>query len=217
VQERGSVLKFDRGWVHKMIINGFGAVCTFTVMIVFGVTKFAEGAWIVVFIIPLLVFVFFGIHHHYTDLAKDLSLERDILHPRIARDRVVILISGVHQGTLGALRFARTISDDITAVHVATDPQEAERIKQKWEKYGEGIRLIILNSPYRLMVEPLLEYLERIEENRQKNEVMTIIVPRFISQKWWTNVLHMRTAETLRKELLYRDDVVIVEVPYQVG
>jgi hypothetical protein len=200
----------------KMVINGFGAVCTFVVMIVFAVTKFSEGAWIVIILTPLLVTVFFTIHHHYKSLAKQLSLENGLGRPRIARDRVIILVGGVHQGTLAAIRFARTISDDITAVHIATDPQEAEKVERKWAFHGEGIRLVSLNSPYRLMIEPLLEYLERLEAVRKQNEVITIVVPRFIPKHWWANLLHMRTAETLRKMLLNRDDIVIVEVPYQV-
>ncbi len=216
VKEPGSVLRYDKRWLWKMIVNSFGAVCTFVVMIVFAVTKFSEGAWIVIVLTPLLLVGFFSIHHHYKNLARQLSLENGSGRPRITRDRVIILVGGVHQGTLAAIRFARSMGEDITAVHIATDPQEADKIQLKWEEYGEGIRLVILNSPYRLMIEPLLEYMERIEAARKQNEIITIVVPRFIPKRWWANFLHMRTAETLRKVLLNRDDVVIVEVPYQV-
>lgn len=216
VQEPGSTLRFDRAWLTKMVINGFGAVCTFVVMIVFAVTKFKEGAWIVIILTPLLVTIFFTVHHHYKNVAGQLSLENGLGRPRIVRDRVIILVGGVHQGTLAAIRYARTISDDLTAVHIAIDPKEAEKVERKWMYHGEGIRMVTLNSPYRLMIEPLLEYLEHLEEVRQPNEVVTIVVPRFIPQHWWANFLHMRTAETLRKMLLNRDDIVIVEVPYQV-
>jgi amino acid transporter len=216
VKEPGSVLRYDKRWLSKMIVNSFGAVCTFVVMIVFAATKFTEGAWIVIVLTPILLIGFFSIHHHYKSLARQLSLENGNERPRITRDRVIILVGGVHQGTLAALRFARTVTEDITAVHIATDPLEAEKIQQKWEQHGEGIRLVILNSPYRLMIEPLLEYMERIEAVKKQNEITTIVVPRFIPKHRWANVLHMRTAETLRKVLLNRDDIVIVEVPYQV-
>ena len=216
VKEPGSVLRYDKRWLSKMIINSFGAVCTFVVMIVFAVTKFSEGAWIVIALTPLLLIGFFSIHHHYKSLARQLSLENGNERPRITRDRVIILVGGVHQGTLAAIRFARTIAEDITAVHIATDPLEAEKVQHKWEQHGEGIRLVILNSPYRLMIEPLLEYMERIEAVKKQNEITTIVVPRFMPKHRWANFLHMRTAETLRKVLLNRDDVVIVEVPYQV-
>jgi len=216
VKEPGSTLRNDKNWTTKMIINGFGAVCTFVVMIVFTLTKFTEGAWIVILLMPLLLAGFFSIHQHYKKLANQLSLDNKNFHPRITHDRVVILVGGVHQGTLAAVRFARSISEDVTAVHIATDPQEAEKIECKWEFYGEGIRLVILNSPYRLMIEPLLEYLERIEAIKKQNEITTIVVPHFTPKHRWANFLHMRTAETLRKVLLNRDDIVIVEVPYQV-
>ena len=216
VKEPGSILRYDKTWVSKMIINGFGAVCTFVVMIVFTVTKFTEGAWIVILLMPLLLAGFFSIPHHYKSLASQLSLENPNHRPPITHDRVIILVSGVHQGTLAAVRFACSISEDVTAVHIATDPQEADKIQRKWEFYGEGIRLVILNSPYRLMIEPLLEYLERIEAIKKQNEITTIVVPHFTPKHRWANFLHMRTAETLRKVLLNRDDIVIVEVPYQV-
>lgn len=216
VKEPGSVLKHDRHWVTKMLINGFGAVCTVVVMMVFGVTKFAEGAWIIIILIPLLVVGFFAIHHHYKRLAASLSLETGMNGQLIRRNRVILLISGVHQGSLAGLRYARRLSDDVTAVHISTDPVESEKLETKWGVYGEGCRLVILHSPYRLMIEPLLEFLAYIEEHKKANEIITIVVPSFISKKRWTQFLHMRTAEDLRKVLRSREDVVIIEVPYQV-
>ena len=121
-----------------MVINGFGAVCTAMVMIVFAVTKFSEGAWIVILLTPLLVTGFFTIHHHYKSLAGQLSLETAPMCVASSRNRVIILIGGVHQGTLAALRYARRLSDDVTAVHVSTDPAESEKIQKKWDIYGEG-------------------------------------------------------------------------------
>ncbi len=115
-----------------------------------------------------------------------------------------------------ALRFARTLSDDITAVHVSIDPKEAARVQQKWERWGEGYRLVILDSPYRLFIEPLLEYIEEIDRHRQPNEVLTILVPQFVTRNTVSDLLHTRTADTLRKVLLYKKDLVIIEVPYQV-
>ncbi len=129
-----------------MIIKGVGAVATFIVMIVFALTKFKDGAWIVILLTSSLVMVFFSIHHHYKNIARQLSLENDVTLFHASHNRVVVPISGVHQGALAALRFARTISDDIIVVNVATDPAEADKIRMKWEVWGEGIRLVILNS-----------------------------------------------------------------------
>jgi amino acid transporter len=213
--EPGSVLHYDKKWRFKMLVNGFGAVCTAVVALVFAVTKFREGAWIVLIIIPLLVTLFFTIHRHYKDLASHLSLD-DFggLPARQTRHRVIMPVSGIHQGTLEALRYARLLSDDVTAVHVSIDSVETVKVQKKWKTWGEGTRLVILDSPYRLFVEPLLEYLEDIIDRRQPNETITVVVPQFIPSKRWHNALHMRTADVLRQELLSRHGVVVTDVPY---
>ncbi|MEJ5202499.1 MAG: APC family permease [Anaerolineales bacterium] len=214
--ERGSILRYDPGWKHKMVINGFGASVTAVIALVFGATKFSDGAWIVVFLIPLQVFIFSSIHHHYRSVADRLSLEHFGAYPRISRHRVILLVGGVHRGSLAALRYARTLSDDITAVYVSIDPNEAAKLQKKWEIWGEGVRLVILDSPYRLFLEPLLEYIEEIDEQRQANEIITVVVPQFVPKHWWAKFLHARTADTLRKVLLNRTEIVITEVPYEV-
>lgn len=121
VQERGSILRYERGWRMKMSINGFGALCTTVVTLVFAVTKFRDGAWVVLILIPALVVIFSAIHRHYRNLAKDLALD-EFAEPRsLTRHRVILPISGVHKGTLAALRYAVALSDDITVVHVSMD------------------------------------------------------------------------------------------------
>ena len=214
--EPGSTIHYDKSWKYKMIINGFGAICTFTVMIVFGVTKFKDGAWIIVLLIPLLVSIFFSIHHHYKSLAKKLSLENFNSAPRVKRHRVLVLIAGVHRGSLAALSYAQTLGDDITAVHVSIDPQESEKVRAKWDIYGDGTRLVILESPYRLLVEPVLDYIKKLSDIKQPNEMLTIVVPQFIPAHWWENFLHNQTALLLRFALIFKPGLVIVEVPYQV-
>ena len=213
--EQGSTLKYDAGWLHKMIINGFGALCTAGVTIIFGVTKFHDGAWVVIALMPILVMIFFSIRHHYANLAKDLSLDNHPAKRHIRRNRVIMPISGVHNGTLAALDYATTLSDDVTAVHISIDPIETGKLKAKWEVWGGGNRLIILDSPYRVFLEPLLEYIDKLAAVQVGSEVITIVVPQFIPKHWWTNILHARTAETLRKALLHRSNIVITEIPYQ--
>jgi len=216
VQERGSTLRYDARWQLKMLINGLGALFTAVVTLVFAATKFQEGAWVVIFSTPALVGVFFAIHRHYRELAKNLSLEDYGLPPMGRRNRVILPISGVHRGTLAALRYARSLSDDVTAVHVTIDPAEAERVRGKWETWGEGVRLVILDSPYRLLIEPLLAYLEEILAKRQPNDTVTIVVPQFVPRRWWHNLLHTQTALLLRLALLFRPGLVITDVPYHV-
>ncbi len=217
IVEPGSTVRYDKGWVHKMIVNGLGAVTTLVVTIVFGATKFHDGAWIVIVLTPLLVAIFFTIHRHYKNLARQLSLSSHAGTRSIKRNRVLIPLASVHLGTLEALRFARTLSDDITAVHISIDDTEKSKIQERWETWGDGIRLVILNSPYRLFIEPLLDYVDHLEEVTKSNEIITIVVPQFIPKHWWETYLHTRTAETLRKALLHRKNIVITEVPYQVN
>lgn len=214
--ETGSIVKHDPKWKTKMIINGFGALCTFVVMIVFSVTKFEDGAWIIVILIPLLIATFSAIHHHYSKLAKKLSLDQYKNSARISRHRVLVLVAGVHRGSLAALAYARSLGPDVTAIHVSTEPAESEKVREKWEVYGEGTRLVILNSPYRLLVEPVLDYIQTLLTIRAPNEILTIVVPQFVPAHWWENLLHSQTALMLRFALIFKPGLVILEVPYQV-
>jgi amino acid transporter len=216
VQERGSTLRYESRWRLKMMINSCGAVCTTIVMLVFTVTKFAEGAWIVLLLLPVMVVVYSRIHHHYLDLAARLSLERYGEPLRVRRQCIIIPVSGVHRGTLEALRYARSLSDDITAVHVSIDPVEAGAVRQKWDLWGGGVRLVILESPYRLLLEPLLQYIAEIAAQRQPDETITIVVPQFVPGRWWQNFLHNQTAIMLRLALLFRRGIVITDVPFHI-
>lgn len=216
IKERGSILKHDSSWKFKMMVNSLGAIVTAIVMIVFAVTKFTDGAWFVVILTPVLVLIFNAIGKHYFKLADNLSLEHYTPSNRISYQKVVMPIGGVHQGTLAALRFAKTLSDDITVVHVSTDPVETKKLQEKWQLWGDGYRLVVLDSPYRLFIEPLLSYIEELDENKSPNEIITIVVPQFVPRHFWSNWLHTRTADTLRRVLLFKKDIVIMEVPYLV-
>jgi len=210
-------LHYEKGWFVKMISNGFGAICTGVVMCVFAVTKFKDGAWIVLILTPILIGIFLWIQRHYTGVASRLSLEKyGEPPPYNVRHRVIVPISNVHQGALAALRYARMLSDDITAVHVSLEPADTEKVQKKWATWGRGTRLVIVDSPYRLFLEPLLNYIEEILSTRQPNETITIVVPHFVPGNRIYNGLHMQTAELLRRELLATPGVVITEVPYQI-
>lgn len=216
VVERGSTLHPDSKWLTKMLVNGFGAICTLIVMIVFSITKFTDGAYVVIILLPVLVLMFYAIHRHYKNLANHLSMETYVSPSRILRHRVILPIGGVHRGTLAALRYAKTLSEDITAVHVSIDEDETKKIQQKWEFWGDGTRLVILESPYRVFIEPLLRYIDEIDENRQANDIITIVVPEFVPRQMMANALHTQTAMELRMALRFRKDIVITNVPYQV-
>jgi amino acid transporter len=216
IKDPGSTLRYERGWQLKIVINSVGSIATAIVMLIFATTKFRDGAWVIVILVPVLVFTFFRIHHHYKRLAKQLSLDKFGAPARVGRHRVILPIGGVHRGSLAALAFARALSDDVTAVYISIDPVEAEKVRIKWETWGGGVRLVVLDSPYRLLVEPLLTYVSQIIAVRQPNEMISIVVPQFVPKHWWANVLHTQTALTLRMALLFKPNIVIMEVPYQV-
>jgi len=212
-----SPARAPRGWRWKMALNGLGAVLTALVTMVFAVTKFQEGAWVVLLVLPAFVFVFLAIRAHYREAAEQLSLQHYGAPPESGRHRVILPISNVHRGTLEALRYARALSHDVTAVHVSLDPAEAERLRAKWDLWGDGVRLVILDSPYRLLLEPLLDYITSIADERQPNETLTIVVPQFVPRRSWQNVLHAQTALFLRMALLFRRGIVVTNVPYQLA
>ncbi|NMB58100.1 MAG: APC family permease [Chloroflexi bacterium] len=215
VVEPGSVITYDKNWLLKLVINGFGALCTAMVMVVFAITKFKDGAWIIIILVPVLVTIFFRIHHHYKHVADKLSLQH--YHSvSIKRHRVIVLIAGVHRGSLAALTYARMLSDDVTSLHVSTDPLESKKVREKWEMYGEGTRLVMLESPYRLLIEPVMNYIEQLLNKRMPNEIITVVVPQFVPKHWWENFLHSQTAMMLRMAFMFKPGLVIIEVPYQI-
>ena len=216
--ERGSTLRHDPRWFIKMIVNSVGSFATCVVMLIFAITKFSEGAWVVLILIPILVMVFWSIHRHYKNLAQKLSLDNyGVIPPHTIRHRVIMPVSGVHQGTLAALRYARMLSDDVTAVHVVIEPADAEKVRAKWETWGGGVRMVMLDSPYRLFVEPILAYISDIADVRQPGETITVVVPEFISDRRITGaLLHTNTANILREQLKNKHGIVITNVPYHV-
>ncbi len=213
---KASVHAFDPGWRWKLGINGLGSVTTAIVTLIFAISKFADGAWIIVLLLPTVVISFFAVHRHYRNLAHDLSLENYGEPPPSRRHRVLIPIAGVHRGTLEALDYALSLSLDVTAVHISTDHAQSEDVKRKWGAWGKGARLVIIDSPYRTFLEPFIGYVDDICALLQPNERLTIVVPQFTPKHSWHNLLHTQTAFWLRFALLSRRRIVITEVPYQV-
>jgi hypothetical protein len=208
-------LLYDPRWRIKLIINGFGGICTAIVTVVFAVTKFVDGAWIVVLLIPLLVFLFYRIHNHYNHVSARLSLDEFGAPPGIRRHRVIVPIGGVHRGVVIAMHYACSLSDDVTALFVSLDPVETEAIRKKWQRWGDGVRLKVVESPYRVLTEKIIECVDQLQAEQRPNEVLTIVVPRLIPQHWYDNLLHAQTARVLRRALLGRKDIIVTDVPYQ--
>ena len=145
-------------------------------------------------LIGFFTLILLRIHRHYEGVAENLSLDNFGAPTRLRHPRVIMPIGGVHRGVIKALEFARSLSPDVTAVYVETSPEEGEKLRQRWDRWGDGVRLQVLKSPYRSIVGPLMQYLDRLGEERQPGDVITIVLPQFVPEHWWENLLHNQTA-----------------------
>lgn len=224
LSQGGMVLHWwrERGpqWQLKMIANGLGALATGVTLIVVGITKFLEGAWITVILIPVLVLMFLQVRAHYREVRQELSLHGlpPSLRP-LTQPRVVIPISGVHRGIVDAVRYAQTISNNVTAVFVELEPGDGKEIQEKWRRLWPDLPLVVIPSPYRSVIEPLLEFLDKTDQEHNDGYQATVVLPEFIPAHWWEAVLHNQTAWVLKAALLYhRHNLgfqrVIIDVPY---
>ena len=200
-------------WRKSIAVNGVGAFATLIVLIVLITTKFIHGAWIVVVVIPALVFLFRAIHRHYLDVAKQLTTEGlNKLSP--LRNEVVVPVSGIHRGVVTALRYAKTIAPEhVTALYINVDQETTAKLRAKWSEWGEGVELVVISSPYRSLVGPLVRYVER-RLKQGKDKVITVVLPEFIPARWWQHLLHNQTSLLLKGALLFKPDVIVISVPY---
>jgi amino acid transporter len=200
-------------WRKYLVINGVGAVATFVVLMIFIVTKFIHGAWIVVILIPLLVWIFLRIHRHYVDVAEQLSTE-GLAGLRPIHHEVIVPISGIHRGVIAALEYAKSIAPHhVTAVYVNLDDVATQKLREKWQQWGSGVNLVVVASPYRSLARPLLNYVDRVHRS-SPNVIITIVLPEFVPAKWWQNLLHNQNTLFLKGALLFKKGVVVTNVPY---
>ena len=202
------------GWRHRLVINGAGAVTTGVVTLVIAATKFTHGAWIVVIVIPILVASFVAMRRHYEDVALGLSLEGFDSPPEF-RHTVLVLIGDVHRGVVRAVQYASTLAPTaaVRAVYVETDPAQTPRLEEKWARWGLGVPLVVLTSPYRSLLRPLLDYVDQIQA-RGDDMMITVVLPEFLPRRWWQHILHNQTALLVKGALLFRRNLVVADVPY---
>ena len=204
-----------RGWTRRFALNLVGATATFFVLILVILTKFQGGAWIVLVLMPLLILLFRGINRHYVHAAAEQALDDDAQPAAYQQQEQVVIvpISDINKTTVNALNYARTLSPRIVGVHVTDDAEEAAHLQEKWEKWGEGVNLVILESPYRSLMGPLLSYIDMVQRKRPK-AMITVLVPEYIPAHWWEQILHSQTALRLKASLLLRPNTVVTSVPY---
>ena len=204
-----------RRWRVHAAINGLGATTTAVVVVVIGLTKFVHGAWIVVIVVPLMILGFLAVRRHYAHVAAHLSLE-GAMRPRIGKNPVVVLVGGIHRGVVEALEYAKAISPNVTALTVDLDPTKTAHLRRLWAEWAPDVPLVVLESPYRSILQPLLEYIDRMEKQGE-GRYMTVVLPEFVCSHWWEHFLHNQSALLIKAALLFRPGKITVSVPYHLG
>ena len=217
-----TTIHYERSWPWKRALNGVGAATTAVVLVVLVVTKFMEGAWVIVTAVPLLVIFFRAIHHHYDTVAESLST-RDLQLADVTRpvaNVLIVPVADIHRGTLYALQFAKTFAKDVRAVSIITSDADDERILRRWSRFPEiteGVRLVCLEYEYRDILTPLVDYIDRVCHEEFPGQVVTVAIPEFISESFGSQLLHNQTATLLRFRLRGRPNVVVIDVPYHIA
>jgi hypothetical protein len=216
LSQTGMVVRWHRGrepgWRAHAAWNALGAFLTTLVLVVVAVTKFSEGAWIILALIPLHVAFFRAVQTHYTHVADQLSLKDFQREPR-RHNTVIVPIGGIHRAVLTALEYARSLSPDVRALYVDVDPRATEEVRREWERWANGVPLIVLESPYRSLMEPLLEYIDAADAERA-DDYVTVVLPEFVPARWWHHLLHNQRALLIKGALLFRPNVVVTSVPF---
>jgi len=207
------VQKETSHWKRSILINGLGAIATSVVLCVLILTKFIHGAWVVIVLIPILVMMFRSVHRHYVEVARQLTTE-GVERLRPIRHEVIVPISGIHRGVIRALEYARSIAPEhVTAVYVDLDDEATRKLREKWNQWGGGVELVVLASPYRSLVRPLTRHIERIRKQHD-NDMLTVVLPEFVTARWWHQLLHNQSSLLLKGALLFKKGVIVTSVPY---
>jgi hypothetical protein len=200
-------------WQMKLMVNGLGSVSTGIAIIIIATTKFTQGAWIVFLLIALLVWMFRSIRAHYKAVTEQVALTRDHRPPLPRRNIVLVPINGVNQAVIRAVDYARSRPGEVRAVMVDVDPQATARIQIQWAQWGCGIQLTVLPCPYRSVLSSLLDYVEDLL-NKEPDTWVTVVIPEILPARWWHNILHNQRALMLKASLLFKDRVILTDVPF---
>ncbi len=207
------LMKKGLHWRKKLIVNGIGAITTGIATTIIAVTKFMQGAWIVFLLVAALIMMFRAIRSHYKAAAEQVQLTRDARPPRPRRNLILIPIGAVNKAVVRAVDYARSRGGEVRAVLIDVDKEETALVEMKWAQWGCGVPLIVLPSPYRSILGALLDY---VEENLDKDPEcwITVVLPEILPARWWQNILHNQRALLLKGALLFKDRVVLTDVPF---
>ena len=219
LSQAGMVIHWRRtrapGWKASACISGFGALVTGVVLLIVALTKTMEGAWIVLLLIPTIVTVFKVTHGHYEHVASELTLKGYVPQARV-HNTVLIPIGGLQRAVVEALRYAETLSDDVRAIYVDMNPASTEQLRKEWETWGGRVTLVVLPSPFRSLMEPLIAYIDQASAEKT-NDYVTVILPEFVPARWWQQLLHNQTSLLIKGALLFRPNIVVTSVPFHLS
>ncbi len=203
------------GWRGKAALNLVGGVLTGIVTVVITVTKFLHGAWIITIVIPLFIWIFKAVKSHYLKVGKQLTIAGDkpADYAEGITHKVILPISGLHRGVIEAMRYAQSIAKDVRAVYVNLETTSTEKLQADWVQWGRGIPLQVLNSPYRSVISPVLQYVDDVR-SMHPGQVITVLIPEFVTASWWEGIFHNQTAFLLRTALLFKRNIVVTSVRY---
>ncbi|HEY5867888.1 MAG TPA: APC family permease [Candidatus Tectomicrobia bacterium] len=210
----------EGSWRTKAAINGLGAAATGVVLCVVTQSKFTHGAWIIFVLVPLLVMMFRATKQHYLAMREQIMLGAESIQQGAAPPyKVVVPLSSLNQASLAALRFARAISQDVTAVIVDVEPHSTANVQQNWCSWYAEIPLVVLKSPYRNVITPLLNYLQEVDHREPERGLAVVILPEIVPARWWQHLLHNQTTFQLKAVLLFREEQgdevrIVINVPY---
>ncbi len=201
------------GWQASVVINIVGAIVTGIVLAVVVFTKFQSGAWMVIVVLPILVLLLYGVNHHYRTVSDALVLE-DLSAPvpELLPPVVIVPVARLDRSAVQAIAFARSISPQVTAVHVATSVESARDFLKHWDSWAGKTRLDVIESPYRSLMAPLMKYIDAID--RRDDRPITVVLAEFVPRHWWEWILHSQTAFRLKASLLFRPNTIVIDVPY---
>jgi hypothetical protein len=202
----------EPGWQTSWLVNAVGACATGLVLAVIIATKFLYGAWIVCLLIPIIIAMFLTIHRHYNKVHDELEGDMPIT-PAAIKHTIIVPVADLNRVAIQTLAYARSISPNVTAVHIAEDEDSAREFREKWQAWGDKVPLVTIESPFRSVVGPLLRYVDNIDR-QDKHDTLTVILPEYVTDHWWEQLLHNQTALRVKAALLFRPGTVVTSVPY---
>ncbi|AET60319.1 APC family permease [Paenibacillus terrae] len=204
------------GWVVKLAINTVGMLTTLSITLIFIFTKFSQ-VWMVFIFLPLVLYFFMKINGHYKNTAEQLRIDITKDKPMVKGNTIIIPVAGITRVVMNTISYAKTLSDNVVAVYVGVDDEAIRKMEQKWEEWDVGIRLVVLKSRYRSIINPLRKFIDTVEWKKADEDHITVLIPQFITKHWWENILHNQTSLLMRAYLINYKDVIVTTVPFHLN